>query len=93
MTMLGTNTQSRVFFEFYQTFWQNMINARNRQYISDGKTGGYPNLQSVFWKYIESEQTVGIPNNQYTYQKLIDYVNGIQKGYCDKCYKNHINDK
>jgi hypothetical protein len=54
-----------------------MINTRNRQYITDGKTGGYPNLQSIFWKYIESEQTVGIPNNQYTYQKLIDYVNGI----------------
>jgi hypothetical protein len=54
-----------------------MINTRNRQYITDGKTGGYPTLQSIFWKYIESEQTVGIPNNQYTYQKLIDYVNGI----------------
>ena len=24
---------------------------------------------------------------------VIDYVNGIQKGYCDKCYKNHINDE
>ena len=45
-----------------------MINARNRQYISDGKTGGYPTLQSIWWKYIESEQTVGLPNNKYTYQ-------------------------
>jgi hypothetical protein len=54
-----------------------MINTRNRQYITDGKTGGYPTLQSIFWKYLESEQTVGIPNNKYTYQKLIDYVNGI----------------
>jgi len=54
-----------------------MINVRNRQYITDGKTGGYPTLQSIFWKYIESESTVGIPNNKYTYQKLIDYVNGI----------------
>ncbi len=54
-----------------------MINVRNRQYISDGKTGGYPTLQSIWWKYIESEQTVNLPNNKYTYQKLIDYVNGI----------------
>jgi hypothetical protein len=54
-----------------------MINVRNRQYITDGKTGGYPVLQSIWWKYIESEQTVGLPNNKYTYQKLIDYVNGI----------------
>jgi hypothetical protein len=54
-----------------------MINVRNRQYITDGKTGGYPTLQSIFWKYIESQNTVGLPNNQYTYQKLIDYVNGI----------------
>jgi len=54
-----------------------MINTRNRQFITDGKTGGYPNLQSIFWKYIESEQTVGIPNNKYTYQKLIDYVIGM----------------
>ncbi len=54
-----------------------MINVRNRQYITDGKTGGYPTLQSIFWKYIESESAVGLPNNKYTYQKLIDYVNGI----------------
>ncbi len=27
--------------------------------------------------YIQSEQTVGIPNNKYTYQKLIDYINGL----------------
>ena len=24
---------------------------------------------------------------------IIDYVDGIQKTYCDKCYKNHINDE
>ena len=76
-TYINPEPKKKTFFEFYQTFWENMINVRDRQYIFDGKTGGYPNLQSVFWKYIESEQTVGIPNNQYTYQKLIDYVNGI----------------
>lgn len=65
------------FFEFAQTFWKRMIDARNRQYITDGKTGGYPTLQSVFWKYLESYETSGITNNNFTYQKLIDYVNGL----------------
>jgi len=76
-TFINPEPNKKTFFEFSQTFWENMINVRNRQYISDGKTGGYPTLQSIFWKYIESEETVGIPNNKYTYQKLIDYVNGI----------------
>jgi hypothetical protein len=76
-TFVNPEPKKKTFFEFSQTFWENMINTRNRQYITDGKTGGYPTLQSIFWKYIESEQTVGLPNNKYTYQKLIDYVNGI----------------
>jgi hypothetical protein len=76
-TYVDPKPKKKTFFEFSQTFWQNMINTRNRQYISDGKTGGYPTLQSIWWKYIESEQTVGLPNNKYTYQKLIDYVDGI----------------
>jgi len=76
-TYIDPKPKKKTFFEFSQTFWQNMINTRNRQYISDGKTGGYPTLQSIWWKYIESEQTVGLPNNKYTYQKLIDYVTGI----------------
>ena len=76
-TFIKPEPKKKTFFEFSQTFWENMINVRNRQYISDGKTGGYPTLQSIWWKYIESEQTVGIPTNKYTYQKLIDYVNGI----------------
>jgi hypothetical protein len=76
-TFIKPEPKKKTFFEFSQTFWENMINVRNRQYISDGKTGGYPTLQSIWWKYIESEQTVGIPTNKYTYQKLIDYVDGI----------------
>ncbi len=76
-TFINPEPKKKTFFEFSQTFWENMINVRNRQYITDGKTGGYPTLQSIFWKYLESEQTVGLPNNKYTYQKLIDYVNGI----------------
>jgi hypothetical protein len=76
-TFINPEPKKKTFFEFSQTFWENMINVRNRQWISDGKTGGYPTLQSIWWKYIESEQTVGLPNNKYTYQKLIDYVNGL----------------
>jgi len=76
-TFVNPEPKKKTFFEFSQTFWENMINVRNRQYITDGKTGGYPTLQSIWWKYIESEETVGLPNNKYTYQKLIDYVNGI----------------
>jgi hypothetical protein len=76
-TFIKPEPKKKTFFEFSQTFWENMINVRNRQYISDGKTGGYPTLQSIWWKYIESEETVGLPNNKYTYQKLIDYVDGI----------------
>jgi hypothetical protein len=76
-TRVNPEPKKKTFFEFSQTFWENMINVRNRQYITDGKTGGYPTLQSIWWKYIESQQTVGLPNNKYTYQKLIDYVNGI----------------
>jgi len=76
-TYIKPDPKKKTFFEFTQTFWENMINVRNRQYITDGKTGGYPTLQSIFWKYIQSQETVGLPNNKYTYQKLIDYVNGI----------------
>jgi hypothetical protein len=76
-TFIDPQPQSKTFFEFAQTFWQNMINTRNRMYSSDGKTGGYLTLQSIFWKYLQSEQTVGLPNNKYTYQKLIEYVNSL----------------
>jgi hypothetical protein len=76
-TFVNPEPKKKTFFEFSQTFWENMINTRNRQYISDGKTGGYPTLQSVWWAYIQQQQTIGIPNNMYTYQKLIDYVDGI----------------
>lgn len=69
--------REKSFFEFAQTFWHNMINVRNRQFITDGKTGGYPTLQSIFWKYLESDLYVNIPNDEFTYQKMIDYVNGL----------------
>lgn len=55
-----------------------MVNVPNRWYDTDGKTSGYPLLQSLYWKYINSQATVGIPSNKFTYQKMIDFT--IQLG-------------
>jgi len=76
-TFINPQPKSKSFFEFASTFTKNMINVRNRMYITDGKTGGYPTLQSIFWKYLEAPYTVGIPTNKYTYDKLIKFVEGI----------------
>lgn len=76
-TEINPRPNNKTFFEFAQTFWKNTINVRNRQYAFDGKTGGYPTLQSIFWKYLLSEETVNIPNNNFNYQNMIEYVNGM----------------
>ena len=76
-TFVNPKPKEKTFFEFAQTFFNNLINVRNRQYINDGKTGGYPALQSIYWKYLQSEETVGIPSNKFTYQKMIDYTLGL----------------
>ena len=76
-TEIVPKPKQKTFFEFAQTFWQNTINVRNRQFITDGKTGGYPTLQSIYWKYLESESAINIPNDNFTYQTMIDYVNGL----------------
>ena len=76
-TVINPKPNKKTFAEFAQTFYNNLINVRNRQTISDGKTGGYPALQSIFWKYLQSEETVNIPSNKFTYQKMIDFTLGI----------------
>lgn len=76
-TIINPQPKQKTFFEFAQTFWLNTINVRNRLYSTDGKTSGYPTLQSIYWKYIQSYQDVGIENNNFTYQTMIDYVNGL----------------
>ncbi len=76
-TFVNPKPKEKTFFEFAQSFYNNLINVRNRQTITDGKTGGYPALQSIYWKYLQSEQTVGIPSNKFTYQKMIDYTLGL----------------
>ena len=76
-TKINPKPKSITFFEFAQIFWRNMINVRNRQVITDGKTSGYPTLSSIYWKYIQSELFTSAPNDNFTYQKMIDYVNGL----------------
>lgn len=76
-TVINPKPNKKTFAEFAQTFYNNLINVRNRQTISDGKTGGYPALQSIYWKYLQTENTVNIPSNKFTYQKMIDFTLGI----------------
>jgi hypothetical protein len=76
-TIINPQPKSLTFFEFAQTFWRNMINVRNRQFITDGKTGGYPTLQSIWWAYLDSGSAINVPNDNFTYQNMIDYVVGI----------------
>jgi len=76
-TVINPQPRRKTFFEFAQTFWQNAINVRNRQYMSNGKTGGYPTLESIYWKYLQSNETVNIPNDNFTYQTMMDYVHGM----------------
>lgn len=65
------------FFEFAQTFWTNMINVRNRQFAGNGKTMGYPTLESIYWKYLESQSLAGISNDNFNYKTMIQYVKGL----------------
>ena len=76
-TFINPKPKEKTFFEFAQNFYNNFINVRNRWTISDGKTGGYPTLQSIYWRYLQSNETVGIPSNKFTYQKMIDFTLGL----------------
>lgn len=76
-TFIDPKPQTKTFYEFYKTFWKNMINVRNRQFSSDGKTSGYPTLQSIFWKYLTMYQDTGIENDNFNYGNMIEYINGL----------------
>jgi hypothetical protein len=76
-TFINPQPQNKTFYEFYKTFWLNMINVRNRQFSSDGKTSGYPTLQSLFWKYLTMYQDTGLTNDNFGYQNMIEYINGL----------------
>jgi len=72
--VINPKPTQKTFFEFAQTFYNKMVNVPNRWYDTDGKTSGYPLLQSLYWKYLNSQSTVGVPSNQFTYQKMIDFT-------------------
>jgi len=76
-TTINPQPKNNTFFEFAQTFWLNTINVRNRQFGGDGKTGGYPTLASIYWKYLESQEIAGIQNNNFNYNTMIEYVEGL----------------
>jgi hypothetical protein len=76
-TQIDPKPKRQTFFEFAQSFWKNMINVRNRQYMTNGKSMGYPTLESIYWKYLLSEQAINQPNNNFTYDSMIQYVNGL----------------
>jgi len=76
-TQIDPKPKRQTFFEFAQSFWKNMINVRNRQYVSNNGTTGYPTLESIYWRYLLSEEAIGQPNDNFTYQTMIDYVNGL----------------
>ena len=71
-TVINPQPRQKTFFEFAQTFWQNTINVRNRQYF-----GAYPTLESIYWRYLESQKNAGIENNNFNYQSMIEYVQGM----------------
>jgi len=76
-TDINPQPDRKTFFEFAQTFWNTTINVRNRQFATDGGTMGYPTLQSIYWKYLESEKNAGIKNDNFNYDTMMEYVNGI----------------
>jgi hypothetical protein len=71
-TIISPQPQNKTFSEFSDTIMKNTINVRNRQTAL-----GYPTLQSIFWKYIESQELNGTPNSNFNYKNMSEYVDGI----------------
>lgn len=76
-TIINPEPKRQTFFEFAQSFWKNMINVRDRQFNTDGKTSGYPLLQKIYWLYLQSGTAIGVPNDNFTYRTMVDYVTGL----------------
>lgn len=76
-TQIQIDASKIPFVEFADQFWKILINVKNRQTIDDGHAGGYPTLLKVYLDYLESDVACGVPSNKYTYQKMIDYAEGI----------------
>ena len=91
-TEINPQPKRKSFFVFAQTFWHNTINVRNRQFQTDGKTGGYPTLQSIFWKYLNSNKTTDTSryNGEPCSQVYSDIDNGIGVTNNNFNYQNMI---
>tara|TARA_R110002020_G_scaffold124120_3_gene280997 strand:+ start:1879 stop:10857 length:8979 start_codon:yes stop_codon:yes gene_type:complete len=76
-TTIQIDASKLSFFEFAENFWKIHINVKNRQTIDDGHGGGYPTLQMVYLDYLNSNKVCGISNNKYTYEKMLEFVEGI----------------
>lgn len=76
-TTVNPQPKKLTFFEFAQTFWRNLINVRDRQFNTDGKTSGYPTLQSIWWAYLNSGTAINVPNDNFSYATMIKYVEGL----------------
>ena len=75
-TEIKPQPKTQTFFEFAQNFWVNMINVRDRQF-GGSKNVGYPTLSSIYFKYLESQKNIGVENSNFSYDKMIEYVNGM----------------
>ena len=76
-TQIQIDAAKMPFVEFADQFWRILINVKNRLTIDDGHAGGYPTLLKIYLDYLNSEVACGVPSNKYTYQKMIDYIEGI----------------
>ncbi len=75
-TEINPQPKTQTFFEFAQNFWVNMINVRDRQF-GGSKNVGYPTLSSIYFKYLETQKNIGVENSNFSYDKMIEYVNGM----------------
>jgi len=76
-TTVDINPKKTPFFEFANKFYTVLINVKNRQTITDGKSGGYPTLLNVYLNYLNAGELCGVDSNQYGYDDMIKYVSKI----------------
>jgi hypothetical protein len=76
-SFINPEANKKTFFEFQIDFIRSTINVRDRWFSTDGKTSGYSSLLDIFYNFLQSEQNANVTNFGFTYQKLIEYAEGI----------------
>jgi len=76
-SFINPEANKKTFFEFQIDFVRSTINVRDRWYSTDGKTSGYSSLLDIFYNFLQSQQNANVTNFGFTYQKLIEYAEGI----------------